>query len=121
MTSYETMPSPVGELLLAGEQARDGLALTSVSMTGQRNAPRPQAGWRHHPEAFADVTRQLQAYFTGELPPFTPPAAPRSSSGSGGPGTPFGTAPRSPTASGPRSSASRRTGSWPSAPRSART
>jgi methylated-DNA-[protein]-cysteine S-methyltransferase len=81
MTSYETMPSPVGELLLAGEQTRDGLALTSVSMTGQRNAPRPHAGWRHHPEAFADVTRQLQAYFTGELTTFDLTLAPR--------GTPF--------------------------------
>jgi methylated-DNA-[protein]-cysteine S-methyltransferase len=81
MTSYETMPSPVGELLLAGEQARDGLALTSVSMTGQRNAPRPHAGWRHDPEAFADVTRQLQTYFTGELTTFDLTLAPR--------GTPF--------------------------------
>jgi methylated-DNA-[protein]-cysteine S-methyltransferase len=81
MTSYETMPSPVGELLLAGEQTRDGLALTSVSMTGQRNAPRPHAGWRHDPEAFADVTRQLQAYFTGELTTFDLTLAPR--------GTPF--------------------------------
>jgi methylated-DNA-[protein]-cysteine S-methyltransferase len=81
MTSYETMPSPVGELLLAGEQTRDGLALTSVSMTGQRNAPRPHAGWRHEPEAFADVTRQLQTYFTGELTTFDLTLAPR--------GTPF--------------------------------
>ena len=81
MTSYETMPSPVGELLLAGEQTRDGLALTSVSMTGQRNAPRPHAGWRQDPEAFADVTRQLQTYFTGELTTFDLTLAPR--------GTPF--------------------------------
>jgi len=81
MTSYATIPSPVGELLLAGEQARHGLALTSVSMTGQRNAPRPRADWRHDPEAFADVTRQVQAYFTGELTTFDLTLAPR--------GTPF--------------------------------
>jgi methylated-DNA-[protein]-cysteine S-methyltransferase len=81
MTSYATISSPVGELLLAGEQDRDGLALTSVSMTGQRNAPRPRADWRQDPEAFADVTRQLQAYFTGELTTFDLTLAPR--------GTPF--------------------------------
>lgn len=81
MTSYATMPSPVGELLLAGEQARDSLALTSVSMTGQRNAPRPDAGWRQDPAAFADVTGQIQAYFAGELTTFDLTLAPR--------GTPF--------------------------------
>ena len=81
MTSYAIISSPVGELLLAGEQSRDGLALTSVSMTGQRNAPRPRGDWRHDPEAFADVTRQFQAYFTGGLTTFDLTLAPE--------GTPF--------------------------------
>ena len=39
MTIYLTLNSPVGELLLVGEQTGGGVALTSVSMTGQRNAP----------------------------------------------------------------------------------
>ena len=87
MTTYTTLDSPVGELLLAGEETPAGagpvtpVALTSVSMTRQRNAPRPQAGWRPAPELFADVTRQLEAYFAGELTAFDLDLAPR--------GTPF--------------------------------
>jgi methylated-DNA-[protein]-cysteine S-methyltransferase len=70
MTSYTTIHSPVGELLLAGDQTPHGVALTSLSMPGQRNAARPQPGWRPAPDAFADVTRQLEAYFAGELTTF---------------------------------------------------
>jgi methylated-DNA-[protein]-cysteine S-methyltransferase len=81
MTSYTTIQSPLGELLLAGEQSTPGVTLTSVSMTGQRNAPRPGAGWHHAPEAFTEVTRELQAYFAGELTTFGLTLAPR--------GTPF--------------------------------
>ena len=84
MTTYTTLDSPVGELLLAGEETPAGVnpvTLTSVSMTRQRNAPRPQAGWRLAPGLFADVTRQLEAYFAGELTAFDLDLAPR--------GTPF--------------------------------
>ena len=81
MTSYMMTNSPVGELLLIGEETTNGVALTSVSMTGQRTAPRPGAGWHHAPAAFAAVTRQLQAYFAGELTTFSLTPAPR--------GTPF--------------------------------
>ena len=68
MSIYQTLNSPVGELLLVGEPTQGGVALTSVSMTGQRYAPVPRDDWRLAPEAFADVTRQLEAYFAGELP-----------------------------------------------------
>ena len=81
MTSYTTIESPLGDLLLTGEQTPDGLALNSVSMTGQRNAPRPQADWRRDAGAFAEVTRQLQAYFAGQLTTFDLDLAPS--------GTPF--------------------------------
>jgi methylated-DNA-[protein]-cysteine S-methyltransferase len=84
MTAYMTLDSPVGELLLAGEETRGGVspvALTSVSMTGQRNAPRPQPDWKRAPGAFATVTRQLEAYFAGELTVFDLDLAPG--------GTPF--------------------------------
>jgi methylated-DNA-[protein]-cysteine S-methyltransferase len=80
-TYYTTLDSPVGELLLAGEETRDGVALTSVSMTGQRNAPRPEPAWKHAPAPFAAVIRQLEAYFAGELTVFDLDLAPR--------GTPF--------------------------------
>jgi methylated-DNA-[protein]-cysteine S-methyltransferase len=77
MTIYLTMDSPVGELLLVGDQIRDGVTLTSVSIAGQRNAPRPRPDWRLAPAAFADVTRQLEAYFAGELTAFDLDLAPR--------------------------------------------
>ena len=81
MTSYTRTNSPIGELLLVGDQTPHGVALTSLSMTGQRNAPRPQPDWQLDPGAFADVTRQLEAYFAGELTTFDLELAPR--------GTPF--------------------------------
>jgi methylated-DNA-[protein]-cysteine S-methyltransferase len=66
MNTYMTLDSPVGELLLTG----DGNALTSVSMSGQRNAPSIGADWTPASEAFAEVTRQLEAYFAGQLTTF---------------------------------------------------
>ena len=81
MSIYQTLNSPVGELLLVGEPTHPGVALTSVSMTGQRYAPVPRDDWRPAPGAFADVTRQLEAYFAGELTAFDLDLAPR--------GTPF--------------------------------
>ena len=77
MNVYTTMESPVGELLLAGRKTADGVALTSVSMDGQRYAPAVRDDWRHDPEAFAEVIRQLTAYFAGELTQFRLELAPR--------------------------------------------
>ena len=81
MSIYVILDSQVGELLLAGDQTRPGVTLTSLSMTGQRNAPRPQSAWRHAPASFAEVTRQLEAYFSGQLTTFDLDLAPS--------GTPF--------------------------------
>ena len=44
MTIYTTMESPVGELLLVGQEADRGVALSSVTMAGQRYAPDVRAG-----------------------------------------------------------------------------
>ncbi len=77
MTSYTTMPSPVGELLLIGLPAEDGVRLTSVSMDGQRYAPGIRAEWREDPAPFAEVIRQLTAYFDGQLTEFDLDLAPR--------------------------------------------
>ena len=83
MTVYTTMESPVGELRLAGQDSpgsrtsRGGVALTSVSMAGQRGAPAVRDDWRRDPAAFAEVVRQLTAYFAGELTVFTLKLAPR--------------------------------------------
>jgi methylated-DNA-[protein]-cysteine S-methyltransferase len=81
MSIYLTLDSPVGELLLVGDQTGDGVRLTSVSMTGQRNAPQPEPDWQLAPGNFANVTRQLQAYFAGQLTMFDLDLAPG--------GTPF--------------------------------
>ncbi|MFC4471277.1 methylated-DNA--[protein]-cysteine S-methyltransferase [Streptomyces xiangluensis] len=70
MTAYTTITSPLGELLLVGEHTEDGLTLTSLSMPGQKNAPAIQSDWLHDPDGFADTTRQLAAYFAGELTEF---------------------------------------------------
>jgi methylated-DNA-[protein]-cysteine S-methyltransferase len=80
MTIYTTLPSPVGELLLVGasdEKSRTRLALTSVSMAGQRNAPPVQDGCNRDPAAFAEATTQLTAYFAGQLTVFDLELAPR--------------------------------------------
>ena len=81
MSIYQTQSSPLGELLLVGDQTKDGVALTAVSMDGRRYGLRSQPGWRRAPKAFAEVTRQLEAYFAGELTAFDLELAPR--------GTPF--------------------------------
>ena len=77
MTVYATTPSPVDELLLVGEETPDGVRLTSVSMTGQRNAPASRDDWRRAPAAFGAATWQLEAYFAGELTAFDLAIAPR--------------------------------------------
>jgi len=81
MSIYQTQSSPLGELLLVGEETKAGVALTSVSLPGQRNAPDIAAGWQRAPGAFALVTRQLEEYFASERTHFDLDLAPR--------GTPF--------------------------------
>ncbi|MEU8980394.1 methylated-DNA--[protein]-cysteine S-methyltransferase [Streptomyces sp. NPDC048309] len=72
-TLYATLPSPLGELLLVGEASRTakgGTALASLSMTGQRNRARVRDEWTYSPNAFAEIERQLLAYFANELTAF---------------------------------------------------
>jgi methylated-DNA-[protein]-cysteine S-methyltransferase len=77
MTIYTTMESPVGELLLVGQESDRGVALTSVTMAGRRYAPDVRGGWRRDPAAFAEATRQLAAYFAAKLTTFSLDLAPR--------------------------------------------
>jgi methylated-DNA-[protein]-cysteine S-methyltransferase len=73
MTLHTTIDSPLGRLLLVGEEsetAPGGVAVASVSMPGQRNAAVVQSDWRQAPEALAEVVRQFQAYFDGALSGF---------------------------------------------------
>ena len=77
MNVYTTMQSPVGELLLIGRPAPGGVTLTSVTMAGQRHEAAVRDGWRRDPAAFAEVIRQLTAYFAGQLTAFSLELAPR--------------------------------------------
>jgi methylated-DNA-[protein]-cysteine S-methyltransferase len=68
---YTTFESPVGPLLLAG----DADALRLVSFESSKHAAPPQADWKQDNAPFAEVIRQLQAYFRGELREFDVPLA----------------------------------------------
>ena len=68
---YTTLESPVGPLLLAG----DADALRLVGFESSKHAAPPQADWKQDNAPFAEVIRQLQAYFRGELREFDVPLA----------------------------------------------
>ncbi|MEU5212796.1 methylated-DNA--[protein]-cysteine S-methyltransferase [Streptomyces sp. NPDC020742] len=73
-TLYTTLGSPLGELLLVGEEsptAPGGTALVSLSVPDQKGGATVRDGWRNAPEAFTEIVRQLRAYFDGTLHHFT--------------------------------------------------
>ncbi len=65
-TLYAHRPSPVGSLLLVGEDGPDGFALTGLYLPDHRRGVAVQADWREDPGAFREVARQLDAYFAGD-------------------------------------------------------
>jgi methylated-DNA-[protein]-cysteine S-methyltransferase len=60
---YTRMESPVGRLLLVGDEA----GLRSVNFEDSKRAAVVLDGWREDEAALAEVVRQLRAYFAGEL------------------------------------------------------
>lgn len=70
---YHEMPSPVGDLLLAGNSA----ALHLVHFQGGVRPVEPALEWERDARPFKDVMRQLDAYFAGTLTRFDLPLAPR--------------------------------------------
>jgi methylated-DNA-[protein]-cysteine S-methyltransferase len=68
---YTRFESPIGPLLLAG----DSKALRRVSFESSKRSSPPPAEWKLNRAAFAEVIRQLQAYFRGELKEFDVPLA----------------------------------------------
>ena len=68
---YTTLESPAGGLLLAG----DVRALRLVSFERSKHSAPPGVDWKPDKEPFAEVIRQLRAYFRGELKEFDLPLA----------------------------------------------
>ena len=66
---YTNFQSPVGQLLLAG----DDRGLHLISFAAGKHAIRPHPGWVENKEPFQETIRQLQAYFRGELQEFDLP------------------------------------------------
>jgi methylated-DNA-[protein]-cysteine S-methyltransferase len=67
--TYTTMESPIGPLLLAGNER--GLSL--VHFVNGRRPKSPPRTWVEDKKPFKDVRRQLQAYFEGKLTAFDLP------------------------------------------------
>jgi methylated-DNA-[protein]-cysteine S-methyltransferase len=76
--AFTKIESPVGELLLTADAAG---TLTGLYFPGDTRASTPRAGWEPDERPFAEVRRQLDAYFAGKLERFDLPLSPR--------GTPF--------------------------------
>ena len=66
---YATMESPVGTLRLVAEE----MGLRMVWFVRGRKEEKPDAEWKEDAAFFADVMRQLNAYFAGELREFEIP------------------------------------------------
>jgi methylated-DNA-[protein]-cysteine S-methyltransferase len=66
-TYYTTMDSPVGRLLIAGDQ--NGV-LRYIAFVKGKNPVEPQPHWEASDAPFTVAIRQLQAYFAGELTQF---------------------------------------------------
>lgn len=69
---YTSIESPVGKLLLAG----DALGLRQLSFESSKRAASVRPDWSEDKAPFAEVIRQLRAYFSGELKAFDLPLAP---------------------------------------------
>jgi methylated-DNA-[protein]-cysteine S-methyltransferase len=73
---YTHTDSPVGRLLLAGDE--EGLRL--ISFPTETKARALATDWRRNAEAFKTTIQQLQAYFAGELTEFSLNIVPRGTS-----------------------------------------
>jgi methylated-DNA-[protein]-cysteine S-methyltransferase len=66
---YAYTPSPIGKLLLAGDEG----ALRCLAFVEGRHPTEPAPEWTPAEEPFRETARQLAAYFAGELTAFDLP------------------------------------------------
>lgn len=74
MVFYTTIDSPVGPLLLAGDdRGLLRISFGTVSTGGGKRQSFPKPGWKPDKAPFKELIRQLKAYFAGELQEFDVP------------------------------------------------
>ena len=71
--NYTFTDSPIGRLLLAGDDA----GLRRIEFPEGRHPQEPQPEWREERARFSEALRQLDAYFAGRLRRFELPLAPQ--------------------------------------------
>lgn len=71
MTTYTTMPSPVGALLLCG----DDEGLEGLYLSDHRHGRVIGPAWTRRDDAFSATCEQLEAFFAGERATFDLPLA----------------------------------------------
>lgn len=67
MIYYQYMKSPVGKLLVAGNEK--GLHFINFPKNGKSDLP--ESGWVQNPESLQEALHQLEAYFAGKLKTFS--------------------------------------------------
>ncbi len=73
MTFYTQIDSPVGPLVLAGNET----GLSHVLFGEGRHRAKPDSSWKEDEEPLGEVVRQLRAYFAGNLEKFEISLAPQ--------------------------------------------